>query len=63
MGGTGIVEDFGGFYKDPAKEKAGPNIVFRDVNNDGELIYFKAVIFSQQGHHPIIHIHLQNIGR
>jgi len=37
IGGTELVPDFGGFYHDSAKDKAGPDINLRDLNNDGLL--------------------------
>jgi hypothetical protein len=37
IGGTDLVPDFGGFYHDSAKDKAGPCISLRDLDNDGDL--------------------------
>ena len=37
IGGTDLVPDFGGFYHDSAKDKAGPGITLRDLDNDGDL--------------------------
>ena len=37
IGGTDRVPDFGGFYHDSAKDKAGPGITLRDLDNDGDL--------------------------
>jgi arylsulfatase A-like enzyme len=37
IGGTDMVPDFGGFYHDSAKDKAGPDIDLRDLDNDGDL--------------------------
>ncbi len=37
IGGTNTIPDFGGFYHDSTRDKAGPNIVLRDVDNDGDL--------------------------
>ena len=37
IGGTDLVPDFGGFYHDNAKDKAGPDINLRDLDNDGDL--------------------------
>jgi hypothetical protein len=37
VGGTDLVRDFGGFYHDSAKDKAGPDINLRDLDNDGDL--------------------------
>ncbi|MBM3858446.1 MAG: hypothetical protein FJ395_02210 [Verrucomicrobia bacterium] len=37
IGGTSLVPDFGGFYHDSAKDKAGPDINLRDLDNDGDL--------------------------
>jgi hypothetical protein len=37
IGGTGLVPDFGGFSHDSAKDKAGPDINLRDLDNDGDL--------------------------
>jgi len=34
---TGLIEDFGGFRNDPSYDKAGPNIILRDLDNDGDL--------------------------
>ncbi len=36
-GGTDLVPDFGSFYHDSAKDKAGPDINLRDLDNDGDL--------------------------
>jgi hypothetical protein len=37
IGGSDRVPDFGGFYHDSAKDKAGPGITLRDLDNDGDL--------------------------
>ena len=37
IGGTPLVPDFGGFYHDSTKDKAGPDISLRDLDNDGDL--------------------------
>jgi catechol 2,3-dioxygenase-like lactoylglutathione lyase family enzyme len=37
IGGTALVPDFGGFYHDSAKDKAGPDINLRDLDNDGNI--------------------------
>lgn len=37
IGGTALIPDFGGFYHDSARDKAGPNIALRDIDNDGDL--------------------------
>jgi len=37
VGATGLVPDFGGFHRDPARDTAGPNITLRDLDNDGDL--------------------------
>lgn len=37
IGGTKLVPDFGGFYNDPDKDKAGPDINLVDLDNDGDL--------------------------
>jgi hypothetical protein len=37
IGGSDLVPDFGGFYHDSAKDKAGPGITLRDLDNDGDL--------------------------
>jgi len=37
IGGTDVVPDFGGFYHDSARDKAGPDITLRDLDNDGDL--------------------------
>jgi arylsulfatase A-like enzyme len=37
IGGTDLVPDFGGFYHDSAKDKAGPGITLRDLDGDGDL--------------------------
>jgi hypothetical protein len=37
IGGTDLVPDFGGFYHDSAKDRAGPDISLRDLDNDGDL--------------------------
>ena len=41
IGGTSNVPDFGGFYLNPAKDKAGPNITLRDADNDGDIDLFQ----------------------
>lgn len=37
IGGTDLVPDFGGFYGDSDRDRAGPNIVLRDLDNDGDI--------------------------
>jgi catechol 2,3-dioxygenase-like lactoylglutathione lyase family enzyme len=37
IGGTDLVPDFGGFYGNPDKDRAGPGIVLRDLDNDGDF--------------------------
>lgn len=37
IGGTNLVPDFGGFHHDSTKDKAGPDIDLRDLDNDGDL--------------------------
>ncbi len=37
IGGTDRVPDFGGWYHDPDKDKAGPDIQFADLDNGGDL--------------------------
>ena len=37
IGGTDLARDFGGFYHDSSKDKAGPDINLRDLDNDGDL--------------------------
>jgi hypothetical protein len=37
IGGTDRVPDFGGFYHDSTRDKAGPDINLRDLDNDGDL--------------------------
>jgi hypothetical protein len=37
IGGTNLVPDFGGFYHDCARDKAGPDINLRDLDHDGDL--------------------------
>jgi len=37
IGGTKLVPDFGGFYHDNARDKAGPDIDLRDLDSDGDL--------------------------
>jgi hypothetical protein len=37
IGGTDLVPDFGGFYHDSAKDKAGPDVTLHDLDNDGDL--------------------------
>jgi hypothetical protein len=37
IGGTDLVPDFGGFYHDSKRDKAGPDITLRDVDGDGDL--------------------------
>ena len=37
IGGTDLVPDFGGFYGIPDKDRGGPGILLRDLDNDGDL--------------------------
>jgi hypothetical protein len=37
IAGTLGLDDFGGYTGDPAKDKAGPGISLRDLDNDGDL--------------------------
>ena len=37
IGGTDLVPGFGGYTGDPEKDKAGPGITLRDLDNDGDL--------------------------
>ena len=37
LGGSERIPDFGGFYHDSAKDKAGPNLALRDLDGDGGL--------------------------
>jgi catechol 2,3-dioxygenase-like lactoylglutathione lyase family enzyme len=37
IGGTHLVPDFGGFYHDSERDRAGPDINLRDLDNDGDL--------------------------
>jgi hypothetical protein len=37
IGGTDLVPDFGGLYGNPDKDRAGPGIVLRDLDNDGDF--------------------------
>ncbi len=37
IAGTRGLEDFGGYTGDPTKDKAGPSISLRDLDNDGDL--------------------------
>jgi hypothetical protein len=37
LGGTDLIPDFGGFYHDSSKDKAGPNLALRDLDGDGDL--------------------------
>jgi hypothetical protein len=37
LGGGDRIPDFGGFYHDSAKDKAGPNLALRDLDGDGDL--------------------------
>jgi catechol 2,3-dioxygenase-like lactoylglutathione lyase family enzyme len=37
IGGTDLVPDFGWFYHDSAKDRSGPDINLRDLDNDGDL--------------------------
>ena len=45
---TELVPDFGGFTGDPEFDKAGPNLVLRDMDNDGDLDLLQSthVIFN-----------------
>lgn len=40
--GSDLVPDFGGFYNDPARDKAGPKVTLRDIDNDGDLDLFQS---------------------
>lgn len=42
IGGTDRVPDFGGWYHDDDKDKAGPDIQFADLDNDGDLDLLQA---------------------
>jgi len=42
IGGTELVPDFGGFYHDSARDKAGPKVTLRDIDNDGDLDLFQS---------------------
>ena len=37
IGGTDLVPDFGGFYHDSDRDRAGPDINLVDLDNDGDL--------------------------
>ena len=37
IGGTDSLPDFGDWHGDPSKDKAGPDIQFADLDNDGDL--------------------------
>jgi FG-GAP-like repeat/ASPIC and UnbV len=37
IGGTALVPDFGGFDRDPDRDKAGPDINLTDLDNDSDL--------------------------
>ena len=37
VGGTKVVPDFGGFFHDRDRDKAGPVVSLRDIDNDGDL--------------------------
>jgi len=37
IGGTDLVPDFGGFYHDAARDRAGPMVSLRDLDGDGDL--------------------------
>jgi hypothetical protein len=37
LGGTALIPDFGGFYHDSERDKAGPDINLIDLDNDGDL--------------------------
>jgi len=47
---TPLVPDFGAFTGDPEIDKAGPNLVLRDMDNDGDLDLLQSthVIFNGQ---------------
>ena len=42
IGGTDRVPDFGGWHDDDDKDKAGPDIQFADLDNDGDLDLIQA---------------------
>ena len=37
IGGTDLIPDFGGFYHDSKRDKAGPDVTLRDLDDDGDL--------------------------
>ena len=37
IGGTKLAPGFGGFYRDKSRDRAGPDINLRDLDNDGDL--------------------------
>lgn len=43
IGGTDLVPDFGGFYHDVTRDKAGPDINLYDLDNDGDLDLLQTV--------------------
>jgi len=42
VGGSDRVPGFGGFHNDPARDKAGPKVSLRDIDNDGDLDLFQS---------------------
>ncbi|ARN57017.1 FG-GAP-like repeat-containing protein [Sedimentisphaera salicampi] len=50
IGGSDLAPDFGGFYNNPQKDKAGPKVSLRDIDNDGDLDLFQST-------HVLINIH------
>jgi hypothetical protein len=52
IGGTDLVPDFGGFYHDSTKDKAGPGISLRDLDNDGDLDLLQS--YHVDVRHPLL---------
>lgn len=52
IGGTELIPDFGGYHHDPARDKAGPNLTLRDIDNDGDLDLLQSTHVLVNGSYP-----------